>query len=441
MLNKRKIKREKEAEINFFEEFLKIEKHFFKDMLKKIRNVKDTRHQSYVEYQVEIILLVIILKNIFGIESMRSMTEKFNKKECIENINRLTGCRLEELPHYDTINNFMCKLDNQEVEKIRDYMIAQLFKKRSLEQFRLMDKYWTVIIDATSIFNFPKRHCQHCLKRQYKDKYTGEISREEYYHNVLEAKLVAGNMVLSLATEFIENEDENVSKQDCETKAFKRLAKKLKEKYPKLPICILADSLYASNPVMQLCKSNKWKYIIRFKDGSIPTLAEEFETIRKIEGFKGSDKFFVNEIEYRNEKINMAYATFWNKKKDKQTSFKYITNIKVTQNNFDKIIAAGRNRWKIENEGFNNQKTKRYKIEHANSLDYNAMKNHYLITQMADIMRQLYEKGAEVLKNQRKTIKEISSNLLETFRIRLLTENEDNNPLCKNPIRIRFLNT
>jgi hypothetical protein len=33
---------------------------------------------------------------------------------------------------------------------------------------------------------------------------------------VLEAKLVAGGIVFSIATEFIENEDENVSKQDCE---------------------------------------------------------------------------------------------------------------------------------------------------------------------------------------------------------------------------------
>jgi hypothetical protein len=29
-------------------------------------------------------------------------------------------------------------------------------------------------------------------------------------------------MVFSIATEFVENEDENVSKQDCEIKAFKK---------------------------------------------------------------------------------------------------------------------------------------------------------------------------------------------------------------------------
>ena len=98
----------------------------------------------------------------------------------------------------------------------------------------------------------------------------------------------------------------------------------------------------------------------------------------------------------------------------------------------------GRSRWKIENEGFNNQKTKKYMIEHANSLNYNAMKNHYLITQLADILRQLYEKGVDKIRDLRKGIKEISFNLLESFRTRLLTDYKDILNLEK-PIQVRFL--
>jgi len=64
-----------------------------------------------------------------------------------------------------------------------------------------------------------------------------------------------------------------VLKQDCERKAFKRLAQKIKESYPRLPICILGDRLYACAPVFQTCEDNKWGYLIRFKDGSITTLA------------------------------------------------------------------------------------------------------------------------------------------------------------------------
>lgn len=69
----------------------------------------------------------------------------------------------------------------------------------------------------------------------------------------LEAKLVVGDMVFSIDTEFIENE-ETYEKQDCELKTFKRLAKRLKKNYKRLPICILGDSLYAVDPIFKLCK-------------------------------------------------------------------------------------------------------------------------------------------------------------------------------------------
>ena len=51
-------------------------------------------------------------------------------------------------------------------------------------------------------------------------------------HHVLEAKLVVGDMVLSIGSEFIENESEDVTKQDCELKAFYRLSEKIKHTYP-----------------------------------------------------------------------------------------------------------------------------------------------------------------------------------------------------------------
>ena len=433
----RRIKREKEEQINFFEEFIKLQKHFFKDIFKKLKSVKDPRHQSYIEYESDILLFAIILKNVFCIDSMSSMTEKFNKNACIENVSKLLGYKdLEEFPHYDTINNFLCNLQPREIEKIRDYMIHQLFKKRSLEQFRLLDKFWCIAIDATGLFSFSERHCEHCLKKEYKNKDTGKIERIIYYHNVLEAKLVVGDMVFSMATEFIENEDENVSKQDCEINAFKRLAAKLKSKYSQLPICILGDSLYACEPVFDICRNNNWKYLIRFKEGRIKSVAKEFSTLKVIEGKKNESCTWINEIDYNQSKINLIEA----ETKDESginKSYVFITDIKITQRNADKIVSFGRSRWKIENQGFNNQKTKKYKIEHANSLNYNAMKNHYLITQLADILRQLYEKGLDKIKDLNKSIKEISSNLLESFRTRLLT-NEDTLHIEKR-MKIRFL--
>jgi hypothetical protein len=376
------------------------------------------------------------MKNACSITSMSSMTEQFNKDECIENIAKVLGYKtLEELPHYDTINIFLCSLNTEEIEKIRDYMIKELFKKRSLEGFRLLNKYWCIAVDATGLFSFSEKHCEHCLKKEYKNKETGRVEKTVYYHNVLEAKLVAGDMVFSIATEFIENEDENVPKQDCELKAFKRLAAKLKKKYPRLPICILGDSLYACEPVFKICDDYKWKFLLRFKEGSIKSIAREFNILKELDGCRNKSCKWVNEIGYNQRTVNLIEAEIENEDSEKKC-YVFITDIRITKRNADEIVSFGRSRWKIENEGFNNQKTKKYNIEHANSLNYNAMKNHYLITQLADILRQLYEKGVDKIRDLNKSIKEISSSLLESFRTRLLT-NEDTLP--EKRIQIRFI--
>ena len=436
--NTRKSQREKEKEIYFFGEFVKLQKHFFKDILKHLKSVKDPRHKSYTEYDSDVLLFTMLMKNACSVLSMSNMTEKFNKEECIQNVAKVLGYEtLEDLPHYDTINNFLCNLETEEIEKIRDYMINELFKKRSLEGYRLHNKYWCVAIDATGLFSFSEKHCEHCLKKEHKNKDTGEIERITYYHNVLEAKLIVGDIVLSIATEFIENEDENVAKQDCEINAFKRLAPKLRSTYPRLPICILGDSLYACEPVFEICDSYKWKYLIRFKEGRIKNVAKEFNILKDLDGYKNENCKWVCEIGYNERTVNVIETEVAVDFKIIRT-FVFITNINITKRNADEIMYFGRSRWKIENEGFNNQKTKKYMIEHANSLNYNAMKNHYLITQLADILRQLYEKGVDKIRDLNKSIKEISSKLLESFCTRFLTDYEDTLYLEKR-MQIRFL--
>ena len=416
----RKQKREKQKEINFFEELIRIKKHFFKDINLKLKKVKDKRHQSYIEYTPDIILFSLLMKNITSIESMNQMTIKFNTEESINNIGKVLGYDdLEELPHYDTINNFLKKLNPIEIEQIRKYMIKELFKKRCLEQYRLFDKYWTIAVDATGLASFNKRHCEHCLKREYVTKTTGEVEKTIYFHYVLEAKLVVGDMVFSIDTEFIENE-RNYEKQDCELKAFKRLAERLKENYKRLPICILGDSLYAVDPVFKLCEKNRWRYIFTFKEGRTKSIWSEFEELKKIEN-NSNDKglTWVNEIGYKENLVNILEAKLTENEKEKE--FTFITDITITEKNAEKILSAGRSRWKIENQGFNNQKNIKNNIEHICCKDYNAMKNHYLLAQIADILRQLFECGYGLIRSLKASIKEISSRILESFRRELIT--------------------
>lgn len=163
-------------------------------------------------------------------------------------------------------------------------------------------------MDTTQFYTFKEKNDDQCLTRTFTNKETGEKTTQ-YYHSLLEAKIVLGDdLVVSIASEFVENDGEDADqqkkmsaeeiKQDCETKAFLRLAEKLKKAFPRLPICIMGDNLYASEKVFQICNDNQWKYLIRFKDGSIPIVAWEFHLLKERE------VIWVNEISYNKRMVN-----------------------------------------------------------------------------------------------------------------------------------------
>ena len=118
------------------------------------------------------------------------------------------------------------------------------------------------------------------------------------------------------------------------------------------------------------------------------------------------------------------YETEDKEKKKQRIRFQWVSSIELTKRNLEEMILAGRGRWKIENEGFNNQKKGLYRIEHLNSKNSNAMKNHYLLTQISDILMQLYLAWNPYIKELKQTIKNTSSWLLESFRRLTVTEED-----------------
>ena len=418
---------------NDIKEFLKIQAHYFPDLIEDIKKIMDARNQSYVTYKIEVIIFVMILKNICSIESMQEMNELFNEDTCVKNIYKVLGLEEKDyLPHYVTINECLSRLDHKELEKIRKKMVYSIIRKRSFEYGKFLGEKWLVIVDATQLFSFRERHCEHCLTKTI-HKGTEE-EKTIYYHQVLEAKLVLGDdMIISLATEFIENPKRNAGKQDCERNSFKRLAETIKKEYPRLPICLLADSLYACDTVFQICRKNKWEFLIRYKEGSIPSIMEEYREIKDMgeacESIIEKEEIYqrkpnrkqqlkinwVNGIEYKKHPVHVLELKIERDGK-KYKEFRWLSSMEITEEKAEDFVETGRKRWLIENEGFNIQKNHRYMITHANSLDYNAMKNHYLITQIADILMQMYENGDKGVKELKYTIKRISEELLESMR-------------------------
>ena len=425
----------RKLESNPVAECNKIRNKYCPNLFHDFADTEDPRNQSYTVYSNDELLGTMFYKGIAGIKSMQSMTYEFNRESVVENLYRFMGKKEKEyLPHAVTVNEYFERLSPGELQKVQQKQVYGLIRSKAFYNARFQKK-WLVIVDGTQTYSGRRKLNDGCLERHY-NKGTEEET-VNYHCDVLEAKIVLGeSLIVSMASEFIENNGEDAKrqehmseekrKQDCETKAFKRLAGKIKKAYPRLPVILLADSLYASEPVMDICRDNGWEFIIRYKTGSIPSITEEYENIPEKETSGHAE--YANGIDYNGKLVNML--RFWEEKtvggEAVRTEFQWLTSIRITQKNAEKIAGAGRKRWKIENEGFNRQKNWQGDITHACSWDAAAMKNHYLMMQISDMVKQLYEwfclKKMEIKKKQ----KNISSELLESFAWQI-TEREDIN--------------
>lgn len=104
------------------------------------------------------------------------------------------------------------------------------------------------------------------------------------------------DICVSIMTEFVENQGE-AEKQDCELKAFYRLIKRLRDEFPMLPICICGDSLYACDNFFTECQAAGCRYLLRFKEGSIPSIYGEYQELRKWEGNRQEERHLIREGE------------------------------------------------------------------------------------------------------------------------------------------------
>ena len=369
----------------------------------------DVRQQGKITYSMKSICVTRLFALLCGLTSMNSMTNKLNTNASINNLSKIINEELSDLPHYDTINDVFDDLSIDELRKIQKYIVYALIRSKMFDKFRYNGKF-QILVDGTGLVTFNYKHCDHCLVKQHKD------GSKTYEHNVLEAKLVFDSFVISLDSEFIENSDPsviNLKKQDCEMNAFKRMAPRIKKNFPKLKFIITADALYASGPFIKLCLDNKWDYIFRLKADKLKSVNQDFDGIISIDKGSIHDNYFLVS-DYKYKKYNFNIVRFIEKSPPNENDkiFTYITNILIDDNNIKEIVALGRRRWKIENQGFNNQKNIYFDITHMCSLNYVAMKAHYFFIQFAHTIRQLLDLGSKVVVFLQGKIKEISFTII-----------------------------
>lgn len=390
---------------------------------------------------------------LFRLGARRQIGCLLRNDPSIEKFNAIFG--LHAFPHGDTLDDLFCVTDPDQMQDVVSSMSETLIRKKLLYPHRLFDKYFLIAIDGTGTLSFANRHCPFCLTKTHDGK-------TSYYHTVLEAKLVTpSGLAFSIMSEFIENPAPNPTKQDSELKAFYRLAQRLKARFPRLPISLALDGLFAGGPTFQLCRDYGWHFMITLTDKDLPSVNQEFDQLaplqpnNKLTWHSGKRSEITQRIRWVDD---ISYVDSLKKEHTlsiiecketrpdtsatrKTTKFKWVTDYKVSPNNVITLAnQGGRIRWKVENEGFNVQKNGGYALEHAYTTNPNSAKIFYFLLQIAHILSQLIDNGSLLKKFFPAgfgSAKNLAFRLLEAWRNAPLTKDHFLD-LLDDRIQIRF---
>ena len=245
-------------------------RHCFADFWDRLAALEDVRDPDRIRYPLPQVLCLSTLMFACRMRSRRELDRVTDHAGFVENLCRFSGIQTETAMVSEQMVNVLKTLDADELATVQPALIKTLVKDKRLHDADVLG-HLAVGTDGSGIFASSQRHCDECLTQKHKD---GTIV---YLHNMLEAKVLSANgMALSLMSEPIKNPAGNgYDKQDCETKAFTRLARRINAFFPRQPFVHLLDSLYAQGPVFRLLYELKHEFICSFKRGSIPTLYDE----------------------------------------------------------------------------------------------------------------------------------------------------------------------
>jgi hypothetical protein len=380
-------------------------------LLARLSKIEDPRNPKKIKHQLTVLMIYGILTFVFQMSSCREANREMTRPMFWENLKFLFP-EFEDLPHHDTLKRLLSKMDVMEIEKIHIELIRQLIRKKKFRRY-LIDNCYSIAVDGTQKFKRDWLWDEECLERTVNK---AEGKQSQYYVYVLEANLAfRDGMTIPLMSEFLSYQegDPGNSKQDCELKAFYRLAPRLKEAFPALPIMVFLDGLYANGPVMKLCRKNKWQFMIVLQDKALPSVMGEFDAISELEsknratlrwGSRRQQFRWANEIEY------------WFEPNDKQMQIVHVVECVETwqevEEGSSKVVArngrhvwlsseplersnlhercnlGARSRWTIET-GFLVEKHHGYHYEHCFSYDWNAMKGYHYLMRLGHLFNTL----------------------------------------------------
>ena len=247
-------------------------------LLGQLEQIPDPRDPRKRRHKLTVLLLYGLLMFVFQFASRRETNREMTRPQFLANLQRLFP-EIETLPHAATLYRLLRDIDLAPLEQAHVDLLRRLIRGKSFRPY-LINHCHPIAIDGSQKLAGDTLWAEELLQRRVgKD----ETRHTQYFVYVLQASLVFHNgLVIPLLSEFLEHAlgDTEAQKQDGEPRAFARLSNRLRMLFPRLPILLLLDGLYANGPVMQRCLRAHWQFMIVLKDKDLPTVWVEFRALR-----------------------------------------------------------------------------------------------------------------------------------------------------------------
>lgn len=283
---------------------------------------------------------------------------------------------VEQVPSDNHIRSVLDAVPAETLYPMFDEVLDRLTDSGTLKEFRSIGNDLLVTLDGTEYYRSERLHCPQCHVTHHSN---GAVS---YKHMLISPAIVkAGRKdVIALAPEFIRASD-GTAKAENEISAAKRWLAGHQGRLSPLSVTIMGDDLYACQPFLTLVREAEMNFLCVCKPQSHKYLEEYVESLRQSgeiettqttewtgKEHRRSSYEWIEDVPLRDSRDAMhvgwvsVVVTGSDGRKIYRNSF--ITNHVLNADSVAEIVAAGRARWKIENEDINTLKTKGYNLEH-----------------------------------------------------------------------------
>ena len=284
---------------------------------------------------------------------------------------------LRQIPSVEQIRNVLDQIAAEGLFEVFINVYQALHQQGYLRGFETLNHNLLVALDGTDYYSSQKISCPCCSKR------TSRSGQVTYSHKAILPVIVppAQSTVISLPPEMISPQDGH-AKQDCEQAAAKRWIASAPKPFKGQAVTLLGDDLFSRQPMCEDVLAHAFNFIFVCLPESHPVLYDWLafqahqgivKTLQRQQRRGKTDEVwhyrYLNDVPLRAEEpvlsVNWCELTV-TRKSDGQVLYRnsWVTNHHLTPQRVIDVAAAGRCRWKTENENHNVLKTKGYHLDH-----------------------------------------------------------------------------